>query len=86
MVGFAGRGRTVVGERAINCQPMINDVKRLIGKPYARAVEEGAMKEMEFTVSEAANGRCQIEVPGRDPCLVESITSYVLDAMRKTAE
>lgn len=58
IVGYASRDRIVVGERANNCRHRIFDVKRLIGKPYAQAVKEGQMKDLDFSVSEAANGRC----------------------------
>ena len=85
-MGFAGKGRIVVGERARNCRPMIYDAKRLIGKPFATAVQEGHMKSWEFDVEEGTNGRCQIRIPNKDPLAVEQISSYVLDAMRKAAE
>ena len=65
---------------------MIYDAKRLIGKPFATAVQEGHMKSWEFDVEEGTNGRCQIRIPNKDPLAVEQISSYVLDAMRKAAE
>lgn len=86
-MGFAGKGRIVVGERARNCRPMIYDAKRLIGKPYATAKEEGHDKNWDFDIEEGPNGRCQIKIKGKEGALaVEQISSYVLDAMRKAAE
>ena len=85
-MGFAGKGRIVVGERAKNCRPMIYDAKRLIGKPFEKAQAEGHMSNWDFQVEEGTNGRCQIRVPGREPLAIEQISSYVLDAMRKAAE
>ena len=65
---------------------MIYDANRLIGKPFETAQAEGHMKNLNFNVEEATNGRCQIRFPGRNPLTIEQISSYVLDAMRRTAE
>jgi molecular chaperone DnaK len=90
MVAWTSSGERLVGQTAkrqaiTNPENTVFAVKRLIGRKYASKEVQRDKEICPFTISQAANGDAQVEIQGKAYSPAE-ISSYVLQAMKKTAE
>ena len=85
-VGFSAAGEIIIGERARTQPTWIYDTKRIIGKEFNDPELDHYKRMWDFNLVQGDRNRCQIDIPGQGPQDIEKISSYILQALKKSAE